>query len=115
MAAEFTVNFNPNAVMARIEGAEEAALFVTSEQVLVDSNFYCKQDVGTLMESAITNSAPEQGIIQWTTPYAQKQYYLSSASTDKNPNASMMWFEKAKDIHGKEWTEIYEKELKGGI
>ena len=139
MAAEFTVNFNPNAVMARIDGAEETALFVTSEQVLVDSNYYCPQDVGTLMDSAITNSAPERGIVQWVTPYAQYLYYGKlmvapngsawaksgetksvtgtplNFSTDKNPNASMMWFEKAKDIHVKEWTEIYEKMLKRGI
>ena len=139
MAAEFTVNFNPNAVMARIEGAEEAALFVTSEQVLEDSNFYCPQDVGTLMGSAITNSVPEQGIVQWVMPYAQYLYYGTlmvapngsswakkgetksvtgvplAFSHDKNPNASMLWFEKAKDIHGKEWAEIYEKTLKGGI
>ena len=36
-------------------------------------------------------------------------------STHMNANASSMWFEKAKDIHGKKWTEIYEKTLKGGI
>lgn len=139
MAAEFTVNFNPNAVMARIEGAEEAALFVTSEQVLVDSNFYCPWNEKTLIQSSLDNSDLNNGIVQWVMLYAQYLYYgmlmvapNGSAwaksgesktvtgtplnfSTHMNANASSMWFEKAKDIHGKEWTEIYEKTLKGGI
>ena len=115
MAADFTVNFNPNAVMARFEGAEEFALFALSEQVIMDSNYYCKEDFGVLKESAISNSIPEQGIVQWTMPYAEKQYYLPSACLDKNPNACMMWFHKAKDIHLDEWITLYERTLRGGI
>ena len=40
-----TVKFDKEACIARIKNAAEGeALFITSEQVLKDCNYYCKQD-----------------------------------------------------------------------
>ena len=107
-----TFNLDVSKIMDNIETANEFAIAAMSQQVLADSNYYCKQDQGMLIASAINNPDTENGIIVWDTPYAQKQYYLENANTDKNPNAQMMWFHKAKDIHGDEWNKVYAAALK---
>lgn len=94
-------------IMDHVEAANKFAIAAMSQQVLADSNYYCKLDQGTLIASSQTNSDTENGIIVWDTPYAQRQYYFENAHKDKNPNAQMMWFHKAKDIHGEEWTQSY--------
>lgn len=139
MAAEFTVNFNPNAVMARIEGAEDAALAKLSAEVRDDSNLYCPWKEKNLIQSSLDNSDLNNGIVQWVTPYAQYLYYGKlmvapngsawakhgesktvtgtplNYSPDMNANACAMWFEKAKDIHSEKWIKTYEEALKRGI
>lgn len=102
-----TFNLDVSKIMDNIETANEFAIAAMSQQVLADSNYYCKHDQGMLIASAINNPDTEKGIIVWDTPYAQKQYYLENANTDKNPNAQMMWFHKAKDVHGDEWNKVY--------
>lgn len=109
----FTVKFDKAACAARIKDAAEGrALLITSEQVLKDCNYYCKQDQSGLINSSITHSQPEKGRLIWKTPYARKQYYLKSASIDVNPNASWMWCNKAKARWGKRWLEIYDRAFK---
>lgn len=101
---------------ADIDNANALGIFAMSEQALKDSNFYCKEDQGTLIDSSHIHSRPEDGELAWVTPYAEKQYYLEGASKDPNPNAQMMWFHKAKDVHMGEWkiayTNAFMKELK---
>ncbi|MCM1024644.1 MAG: minor capsid protein [Prevotella sp.] len=113
-----TFNFSASEIMGNIEAANQEALVKLGQQILADSNYYCKQDQGALIASSINNSDLENGIIVWDTPYAQRQYYLESAHTDKNPNAQMMWFHKAKDIYGDQWNTVYKnafnKAMKGG-
>lgn len=108
-----TVNFDKAACMERIRGAAEGkALLIASEQVLKDCNYYCKQDQGTLISSSITHSQPEKGKLIWKTPYAKKQYYLQTAHTDVNSNASWMWCHKAKAAHSKEWRKVFDTVFK---
>ena len=109
----FTVKFDKDACIARIKNAAEGeALAITSEQVLKDSNKYCPKDQGTLINSSLTNSQPEKGKLVWKTPYARKQYYLQTAHTDVNPNASWMWCHKAKSKHLKEWQKAFDTAFK---
>lgn len=109
----FTVRFDRTACAARIRTAAEGrALLITSEQVLKDCNYYCKQDQSGLINSSLIHSQPEKGKLIWKTPYAKRQYYLNSASTDVNPNASWMWCHKAKARWGKDWQKMYNKAFK---
>lgn len=108
-----TVKFDKEACIARVKGAAEGkALLIASEQVLKDCNYYCKQDQGTLISSSITHSQPEKGKLIWKTPYAKKQYYLQTAHTDVNSNASWMWCHKAKAAHSKEWKKVFDTVFK---
>lgn len=104
-----TVKFDKAACIERIRGAAEGkALLIASEQVLKDCNYYCKQDQGTLISSSITHSQLEKGKLIWKTPYAKKQYYLQTAHSDVNSNASWMWCHKAKAAHSKEWKKVFD-------
>lgn len=105
-----TFNFNVPEIMGNIEAANQHATVVMGQQMLADSNYYCKLDQGMLIDSSL-DSDLESGVISWDTIYAQLQYYLESAHTDKNPNAQMMWWHKAKDIHDKQWVSIYGKDF----
>lgn len=105
--ANIEIHFDPRDVMMRSQAACDQARFDTANQVLADSNFYCKRDTGTLIDSALINSLPEQGIVQWVTPYAAAQYTNPATRTEINPNASPEWFDEAKRHHGREWTEVY--------
>ncbi len=109
-----TVKFDKNAVKMRLLGATKKAIIATSTQALKDSNYYCKEDQEGLINSSITHSDFEKGLLIWKTPYAKMQYYLDSASKDKNPNAQKMWAHKAHSVHGKEWLETMCKEFKKG-
>ena len=104
-----TFNFDIPEIMGSIEQANREAIAIMGEQVLADSNYYCKKDQSMLIDSSLSNSDLESGVIVWDTPYAQRQYYLESAHTDKNPNAQMMWAHKAKDVHCDQWITAYQK------
>lgn len=109
--ADFGVNinmqFNPRDVMMRSEAACDRARFDTAVQVLKDSNFYCKERSGTLKKSALINSIPEQGLIQWVTPYASYQYDYPFAYTVKNPHAMPKWFNVAQAYRQNNWFATY--------
>ncbi len=113
-SAVTSVNFDPAAIMARIEKQRARADFALGTQVLTDSNFYCKQDTKMLIDSSIINSSEDLTLVQWVTPYAREQYYRPAARKDKNTNAAWKWFETAKAAHLPEWIKIYENVLKSG-
>lgn len=102
-----TFKFDVDGILDSVEQANREAIAIMGEQVLADSNYYCKLDQGMLIASSQNNSDLENGAIVWDTPYAQRQYYLESAHKDKNPNAQMMWFHKAKDVYGEQWFTVY--------
>jgi hypothetical protein len=103
------VDFSARNIIRRSERAMETAVFDVSNQILKDSNYFCKEDTGTLKDSAISNSLPEKGIVRWVTPYAAKQYDYPFAYKDKNPNARGAWFEAARDMWEDQWTEVFER------
>ena len=91
--------------MARVERAQKAL----DIQILKDSNYYCPDRSGTLMRSG--GIASGGGAVVWDMPYARKQYHdFPNKSKDKNPNASVKWFEMAKAVMLKLWLEVANNE-----
>ena len=107
MSKNFRMDFSARDILHRSDAAMDDAVFDVSNQVLKDSNYFAKEDSGTLKDSAIINSLPEKGIVQWVTPYAEKQYDYPFAYKDKNPNARGAWFEAAQELHHDEWTQTF--------
>ncbi len=132
-------------IISAVDGANDLAVFAMSEQVLKDSNFYCKQEYDGLIDSSLINtnisladcglsssnddmpeaekrmlaqaegSDLERGIIKWDMPYAKAQYELESAVKDPNQHAQDRWFDKAKDVYLDEWSKVYENAFKRGM
>jgi len=105
------VEFDKAGVQARLNNLTSRAQLVLDNQILKDSNYYCKEDTGDLIRSG---HIPAAGTIEWDESYARKQYYLPDASTDKNPNARYKWFEAAKATKLAQWIKLVEGIIKGG-
>lgn len=100
------VDFNAGGVRKRLNGLGRRAQFQLDQQVMKDSNYYAPYDVGSLQKSVIP-SANGKGLLEWNEPYAKAQYYgLPNKSKDKNPNASMKWFEQAKVRCKEKWRKL---------
>ena len=121
------VEFDKAGVKARIQAATAEATPIITNEFIKDANYYCKEDTGVLISSAIRGSTlpapslnnpsledlailasaegshPEDGFAVWDTPYAKRMYYTGSASHDRNPNASTLWGEKAKRANTKKY------------
>lgn len=96
--------FDKNRCMVRIKQAWVDATPELSEMILEDCNKYCKEDTGALIQSSKDHSDLENGKIVWDTPYAHRQYWLITAKTEKNPNATWRWADVAKSKYLNKWT-----------
>lgn len=113
------IEFDKNSVAARVHGASDLATFAMAQQALKDSNIYCKWDQEELINSSLVDedsgigkaSDLNKGELVWDKPYAKKQYYTGNPSPDPNPNASKMWWHKARAIHGEEWENLGQKTM----
>lgn len=97
---------------SKLIGASQQAVFDVAEKALGDSNYYCRQDQGTLIASSLYWSDLDNGVLRWHMPYAKKVYYIGVPSLDVNPNASLMWAHKAHEVHGEEWKSTFENTLR---
>ena len=112
---DVSIEFDPQRIMAQIRPNKGLASAALTEQVLKDSNYYCKARIDhILINSAISHSDPDEGVVQWVTPYARYQYYYPPTRTEVNPNATMQWFETAKAAHLDEWVRLYANLYTGG-
>ena len=102
-------------IKKRISAGVNNMIAPLTEQVIKDSNYFCRQDQGTLIASSQIASEPEKGLAVWDTPYAKKAYYTGEPSTDVNANASLMWCEKAKTEFGRDWEQVARANFKGGM
>lgn len=101
------LELDTNKVKKRIDNRLGKVQFELDSQVLKDSNFYAPDSEGFLIDSGIISSKLGTGVLIWNTPYATAQYYgLPNKSTDKNPNASMKWFEVAKSKRKGAWEKL---------
>lgn len=99
---------------AVVEKMFEKALFAAREQIMNDCNEYVKVDQHILERSASTEMDGLTLHVSWDTPYARRQYYTGQPSTDVNPNASILWAEKAAATYKKDWEAIIQKGMKNG-
>lgn len=89
------IEIDINKIANKVENRVDKAQFLLNQQVIKDSNYYCPEDTGNLQDSAIIGS--NDGEVIWDSEYARRQYYEdNNKSKDRNPNASMKWFEVAK-------------------
>ena len=105
------IKINESKVKKRLDRCIDFAQSALDQQVIKDSNFYAPFDVGGLRDSAIIGNKP--GKVIYNAPYAKAQYYgLPNKSKDRNPNASMKWFERAKAKNKKAWVVLANKKTK---
>ena len=98
------VDFDVDNALSRQQGLIAVAQKRLDLRVLRDSNVYAPEDTNILKDSAIINSKIGEGELVWATPYARAQYYgLPNKSKDRNPRASMKWFEVAKGRYLQDW------------
>lgn len=106
------VEFDPAKVKARLDGQLGKAQMELDQQVLKDSNYFIPKREGYLERSGIV--ASEGGYVEWNMEYAKRQYHgLPNKSLETNPNARMKWFEAAKAIWLKRWTDLVQKYMRG--
>lgn len=99
----------------KIKNAFSLALFAAQEQILTDCNYFCREDEGTLKDSAQSNVSGVKMEATWNTPYARRVYYTGTPSKDKNENASLRWAEKAKNRFKKDWQAILQRGLRRNL
>jgi len=111
------MNVYLGSIPKKVEKATAYGRFVTSQQVLKDSNYYIPKDQGTLERSSLQASDLQRGKIIWDTPYARRLYYHPeyNFSKDKNPHARGLWFEEAKAVRGGQWVAVAQKGVEAGL
>ena len=97
---------------ATVDKLFEKGLFAVREQIKDDCNQFVKVDQHILERSAYTEMDDTTLHIIWNTPYARRQYYTGTPSHDVNPNASIMWAEKAAGMYKKDWAAMIQKAMK---
>ena len=96
---------------ATVDKMIEQGLFAVREQIKDDCNKFVKVDQHILERSAYTEMNGTTLQIIWNTPYARRQYYTGTPSQDVNPNASIMWAEKAAGQFKKDWAVMIQKAM----
>lgn len=95
------------ATESRLSKNFKKAQMALDAKVLQDSNYYIPMDSGSLKNSGILSTKIGSGLVEWSAPYAAAQYYgKPNKSHQKNPNATMKWFEVAKSKKLKEWEKL---------
>lgn len=76
-------------IKAKITAGTQAMKIAVTESVVEYGNIFVREDQGTLKDSALIASRPQEGKAVWDTPYAKRVYYTGTPSKDKNPDASL--------------------------
>lgn len=106
---------NAAAIQAKIAAGEKKMIPAVTEAVIQYGNIFVREDQGTLKNSALISSRPQEGKAVWDTPYAKKVYYTGAPSTDVNPDASLMWVEKGVNTYKKELDQIAQNNFAEGM
>jgi hypothetical protein len=121
------VTFDKKSIKTRITGANEKALFLTSEQALKDCNRYAPKDQNDLIKSSETHSDLKKGLLIWSGPHVRYQFYgvvmvgrAPKVATDiplkyTKTDAHKLWTHYARSKHGDEWNETYQKALMANL
>ncbi len=100
---------NAKEFVERFEKLAEKARYLLSSQVLADSNKHARMDTGEMIFSSQRASDLPKGLLVWDTPYAKRVYFTGTPSTDRNPDAELMWVHVARDRYGKDWLAMFEQ------
>lgn len=112
-----------------VDKAFSTALFAAKEQILTDCNYFARKDTGTMILTSQTTGVQNINnddtshvdgttlYLVWDTPYAHSVYYFGTPNTGigHNPNASLLWAEKAAKMYGDTWRKIIEKGMKEAL
>lgn len=91
---------NPKKVISE-HGLDEGGKvqeFIDSECLRLSEGKVPK-DVGTLIQSGITNTTVGSGEVKWATPYARRHYYHPEYNFSQSPERGAYWFERMKQQH----------------
>jgi len=98
------IELNEQGVKRKVLNNVQRVQGILDLQVLKDSNYFCPHLEGDLIDKS---SVESPGVLIWDSGYAKRQYYdFPNKTKDKNPNASMKWFEKAKAEKIETWTKV---------
>lgn len=100
---------NTKEFVERFEKLAEKARYLLSSQVLADSNKHARMDTGEMIFSSQRASDLPKGLLVWDTPYAKRVYFTGTPSTDRNPDAELMWVHVARDRYSKDWLAMFEQ------
>lgn len=106
---------NAKEFVERFEKLAEKARYLLSSQVLADSNKHARMDTGEMIFSSQRASDLPKGLLVWDTPYAKRVYFTGTPSTDRNPDAELMWVHVARDRYHKDWLVVFENLAKKEI
>ena len=66
---------NMAAIQAKIKAGNSMMIPAVTESVIEYGNVFVPEDQGTLKDSALIASRPQDGLAIWDTPYAKRRYY----------------------------------------
>lgn len=113
MSANVIVNVDLSGIESKYSKSKMAAVTkALTQQVLSDSNVYCKVDTYQTRDTATANADAGEGVIRWITPYAKEAYYDEHVRKEKNPRARSHWFEAAKSAHVGDWVRLVGEDLR---
>ena len=106
---------NMAAIQAKIKAGNSMMIPAVTESVIEYGNVFVPEDQGTLKDSALIASRPQDGLAIWDTPYAKRRYYTGTPSKDKNQNASLQWVEKGVNTYKKELDQVAQNAFSKGM
>lgn len=138
MSVNIVVDINANEISGNINTAIQHAIPEFTEYILGSSNDYCPLVEAGLFHSSSYSTDVDSGKLIWNTPYARYLYYgvlmvgengaawarsgekkhiavpekALTYNQSSHPQAQALWFEKAKDVHIKEWEKAFENGIK---
>lgn len=114
VSIDVTTHYDLGKMLSKSKSAKAKLQLIYSDQVLKDSNKYAPLRDGFLIASGFTHSNLTTGMLKWQTPYARRLYYNPqyNFSTDKNPLAGGLWFERAKKQHKGDWEGLVKRGYK---
>lgn len=111
------IEFKPDVakITSKLQDGKQAMTIAVTEAVVQYGNEYVRIDQGTMRDSSLIYSRPNDGLAIWNTPYAKKTYYTGTPSKDVNPKASLMWVEKGVKAHAADIDKIAQKSFSKGM
>lgn len=109
------LTYNANEFAKRFNELKEKGRYLLSSQILADSNKHARMDTGEMIMSSLRASDLPKGELVWDTPYAKRVYFTGTPSTDRNPDAELMWVQVARDRYHMDWLALFQNLAKKEI